>query len=219
MRNRDPIEVNNLIVIIVLEGSFIWAVRNLGSAPPFLTRRVTSLERSVGAKLFKRSTRHVALTGAGRMFVQESPLSLSHAERAWNLERFQREVGSGPYRVGYSPHSTLRFSRCCIERIRYCIPQAMNLQVRSLRRQIRWNWLSRFCTEGCRWHYALDQSRTAISGYSEWDRRHLRRAYRAITSFAQKTDVTAYDLACRKNDRNRPLAREAYRSLHPWPRR
>jgi DNA-binding transcriptional LysR family regulator len=105
MQNRNPIEVNILIVIIAREGSFIRAARKLGIAPPSLTRRVASLERSMGVELFERSTRHVTLTAAGRLFVQESSLSLSHAERAWDLARFQAQIDSGPYRVGYSPYT------------------------------------------------------------------------------------------------------------------
>ncbi len=105
MQNRNPIEVNILIVIIAREGSFIRAARKLGIAPPSLTRKVASLERSMGVDLFERSTRHVTLTAAGRLFVQESSLSLNHAERAWDLARFQSQVESGPYRIGYSPYT------------------------------------------------------------------------------------------------------------------
>ena len=60
-------------------------------------------------KLFDRSTRSVELTAAGRLFVQESSLSLSHAERAWDLARFQGQIDSGPYRVGYSPYTHSAF--------------------------------------------------------------------------------------------------------------
>jgi hypothetical protein len=80
MQSRDPLEVNILIVIIAREGSFIRASKKLGIAPPSLTRRVAWLERNIGVKLFDRSTRNVELTAAGKVFVQESSLSLSHAE-------------------------------------------------------------------------------------------------------------------------------------------
>ncbi|WP_446741955.1 LysR family transcriptional regulator [Silvibacterium acidisoli] len=102
-------EVNILVVIIAQEGSFIRASKKLGIAPPSLTRRVASLERNIGVKLFNRSTRSVALTDAGRLFVQESSLSLSHAERAWDLARFHAQTESGPYRFGYSPYTHSAF--------------------------------------------------------------------------------------------------------------
>jgi DNA-binding transcriptional LysR family regulator len=102
-------EVNILIVVIAQEGNFVRASEKLGIAPASLTRRVASLEKSIGVRLFDRSTRKVELTAAGRLFVQESSLSLSHAERAWDLARFQAQIDSGPYRVGYSPYTHSAF--------------------------------------------------------------------------------------------------------------
>ncbi len=109
MQSRSPLEVNILIVVIAQEGNFVRASKKLGIAPPSLSRRVAWLERNIGVKLFDRSTRNVELTAAGRLFVQESSLSLSHAERAWDLARFQAQIDSGPYRVGYSPYTHSAF--------------------------------------------------------------------------------------------------------------
>lgn len=109
MQSRNPLEVNMLIVVIAQEGNFVRASKKLGIAPPSLTRRVAWLERNIGVKLFDRSTRNVELTAAGRLFVQESSLSLRHAERAWDLARFQAQIDSGPYRVGYSPYTHSAF--------------------------------------------------------------------------------------------------------------
>jgi DNA-binding transcriptional LysR family regulator len=105
MQDGSPIEVTVLIVVIAQEGNFNQAAERLEIIPTSLTRRVASLERDIGVKLFVRSTRSVVLTAASSLFVQESSLSLSHAERAWDLGRFQVEVDSGPYRVGYSPYT------------------------------------------------------------------------------------------------------------------
>jgi DNA-binding transcriptional LysR family regulator len=101
--------VNILIVVIAQEGNFIRASKKLGITPPSLTRRVSSLERSIGVKLFDRSTRNVQLTTAGRLFVQESSISIMHAERAWDLARFQAQIQIGPYRIGYSPYTHSAF--------------------------------------------------------------------------------------------------------------
>jgi DNA-binding transcriptional LysR family regulator len=109
MQGKNPLEVNILIVVIAQEGNFIRASKKLGITPPSLTRRVSSLERSIGVKLFDRSTRNVQLTTAGRLFVQESSLSLMHAERAWDLARFQAQIQIGPYRIGYSPYTHSAF--------------------------------------------------------------------------------------------------------------
>jgi DNA-binding transcriptional LysR family regulator len=109
MQSKNPLEVNILIVAIAQEGNFIRASKKLGITPPSLTRRVSSLERSIGVKLFDRSTRNVQLTTAGRLFVQESSISIMHAERAWDLARFQAQIQIGPYRIGYSPYTHSAF--------------------------------------------------------------------------------------------------------------
>lgn len=109
MQSKNPLEVNILIVVIAQEGNFIRASKKLGITPPSLTRRVSSLEKSIGVKLFDRSTRNVQLTTAGRLFVQESSISIMHAERAWDLARFQAQIETGPYRIGYSPYTHSAF--------------------------------------------------------------------------------------------------------------
>jgi DNA-binding transcriptional LysR family regulator len=109
MQSKNPLEVNILIVVIAQEGNFIRASKTLGITPPSLTRRVSSLEKSIGVRLFDRSTRNVQLTTAGRLFVQESSIALLHAERAWDLARFQAQIEIGPYRIGYSPYTHSAF--------------------------------------------------------------------------------------------------------------
>jgi LysR family transcriptional regulator, benzoate and cis,cis-muconate-responsive activator of ben and cat genes len=109
MHGKNPLEVNLLIVVIAQEGSFVRASRRLGIASPSLSKRVASLEKNIGVKLFDRTTRHVALTAAGKLFVQESSISIRHAERAWDLARFQAQLDSGPLRLGYSPYTHSAF--------------------------------------------------------------------------------------------------------------
>jgi LysR family transcriptional regulator, benzoate and cis,cis-muconate-responsive activator of ben and cat genes len=109
MHGKHSLEVNLLIVTIAQEGNFVRASKRLGITPPSLTRRVSGLEKSIGVKLFDRSTRRVTLTAAGRIFVQESSLSVHHAKRAWDLARFQGQIESGPFRIGYSPYTHSSF--------------------------------------------------------------------------------------------------------------
>lgn len=49
-------------------GSFSAAARQLNVVPSVAAKRVSQLEHSVGARLFERSTRKVALTEAGELF-------------------------------------------------------------------------------------------------------------------------------------------------------
>src|ERR1700722_6514214 len=102
MQSRRPLEGNFIIVVIAQEGNFIRAARKLGITQPSLTKKVQSLERSIGTKLFERTSRRMELTKAGRLFVVESTSSLNHAERAWDLAQYQSQIESGPYRLGYS---------------------------------------------------------------------------------------------------------------------
>lgn len=104
MQSRTVLEMHSLIVTIAQEGSFVQAAKKLGVAQPSLTRRVAWLERSLGARLFYRTSRSVELTKAGRLFVMESTVSLEHADRAWELARHQAQIEHGPYRIGYSPY-------------------------------------------------------------------------------------------------------------------
>ena len=105
MQSNNPLELNLLIVVISQEGGFVRAAKKLGIAQPSLSRRVSSLEKSIGVKLFDRTSRGVELTKAGRLFVAESVVSLDHAERAWDLVRYQARIENGPYRIGYSPYT------------------------------------------------------------------------------------------------------------------
>ena len=50
--------------------SFRGAAEELSLTQPAISRQVQSLEQEIGAQLFSRGTRHVALTGAGRLLLQ-----------------------------------------------------------------------------------------------------------------------------------------------------
>jgi DNA-binding transcriptional LysR family regulator len=111
MQSRNPLEFHILVVTISQEGSFVRAAKKLGMTQPTLTRRIASLEKSLGTRLFDRTSRRLQLTKAGRLFVAESTVSLEHADRAWNLARYQAQIENGPFRIGYSPYTHSAFLR------------------------------------------------------------------------------------------------------------
>lgn len=57
-----------MFVQVVRHGSFAEASRRLGVPPNTLSRRVQHLETRLGTRLLQRSTRNLALTGAGQAF-------------------------------------------------------------------------------------------------------------------------------------------------------
>jgi DNA-binding transcriptional LysR family regulator len=70
---------------------FARAADELGIAPPALTKQIQEAERLLGVRLFHRTKRSVALTGAGEAYLGEAVSALDHlargAERAALAER------------------------------------------------------------------------------------------------------------------------------------
>src|SRR3954462_15809029 len=57
------------VLAVAGQGSFVAAAAVLRISQPALTRTIQRVEDVLGVALFERSTRRVALTGAGREFV------------------------------------------------------------------------------------------------------------------------------------------------------
>jgi len=58
-------------LLVARTGSFSGAARELGVAPSVVTKRITRLEDEMGAQLFIRSTRSLALTSAGERLLPQ----------------------------------------------------------------------------------------------------------------------------------------------------
>ena len=63
-------------------GSFAAAARHLGLSPAAVTRAVSGLEARLGARLLTRTTRRVALTDAGRGYLDDCRRILQELEQA-----------------------------------------------------------------------------------------------------------------------------------------
>ncbi|MBB6426167.1 LysR family transcriptional regulator [Sphingopyxis sp. JAI128] len=68
----DRLLTLEMFVAVANEGGFAAAARKLGSSPPAVTRGIAALEARLGAALFHRSTRAVALTDAGTVFLGQA---------------------------------------------------------------------------------------------------------------------------------------------------
>ena len=80
-------------------GSFRAAALELGISPTALSNIVSKLERNLGVRLFNRTTRSVALTDAGRTFVEQVGPAMRTIRDAMEGVRSQQETPSGMLRI------------------------------------------------------------------------------------------------------------------------
>lgn len=83
------------------ELSFTRAARRLHLAQPPLSRHIRSLEEKIGAKLFERHPRMVAVTAAGQLFYEESRGVLAQLNRAGEMARRSALGESTRLRLGF----------------------------------------------------------------------------------------------------------------------
>lgn len=79
MPSHEELSLHQLraVVAVARYGSFVAAASDLGTSQPALSRAIKQAERTLGVTLFARSTRHVALTAAGREFAPAAERMLS----------------------------------------------------------------------------------------------------------------------------------------------
>jgi DNA-binding transcriptional LysR family regulator len=68
---------------------------------PGLSQQIKALEEEVGVLLLERTKRTVALTEAGKYFLEEARLTLEHAERAKVVAQKVARGKLGTVRIGY----------------------------------------------------------------------------------------------------------------------
>ncbi len=65
----DRLEAVAVFVAVTEQGSFAAAARKLGRTPAAVTRAIAELEEGLSTQLFNRTTRSVALTEAGMVYL------------------------------------------------------------------------------------------------------------------------------------------------------
>ena len=80
-------DLNNVRYLLQVadSGSFSAAARVFGVPPSLVSRKVAQLEEDVGARLFQRTTRSVALTDAGHAFLQHARAGMDSFQLAHEL--------------------------------------------------------------------------------------------------------------------------------------
>lgn len=88
---------------VVTRGSFAMAANDLGLSPSAISKLVARLEQRLGARLFNRSTRRLALTQEGQLYFQSSRDVLRAIEAAEAEIASTRNAPRGQLRVHTFP--------------------------------------------------------------------------------------------------------------------
>ena len=81
---------------------FARAAAHLGISQPPLSQQIRALEDELGVRLFDRTSRNVALTPAGRLFLDAAQATLDQAEQAVMVARRAAEGELGELAIGFN---------------------------------------------------------------------------------------------------------------------
>jgi DNA-binding transcriptional LysR family regulator len=103
-RDEIDMEFRNLkyFVVVAEERHFTRAAERLGMAQPPLSQQIRKLEREIGAQLFRRLTRGVELTDAGRILYEDASRILDQVEQARSRVLSAARGQTGHIRVGFA---------------------------------------------------------------------------------------------------------------------
>ena len=103
MKTGDPLGGIAVFLSVVRHMSFTRAAEELALSRPTVSAQIDQLERRLGVRLLHRSTRHLALTEAGRAYhdrLADIPTILGDAERA---AQAHQEIPAGKLRLAAPP--------------------------------------------------------------------------------------------------------------------
>ncbi|HEV3271072.1 MAG TPA: LysR substrate-binding domain-containing protein [Candidatus Methylacidiphilales bacterium] len=94
-------------VVVAEEQNVTRAAERLHVSQPPLSRQIRDLEEELGVGLFRRTAKSLALTEAGKIFLNEARAVLLRVEQAVQTARAVAEGERGRLRVGYAPSLTV----------------------------------------------------------------------------------------------------------------
>lgn len=95
-------------VAVAEELNFTRAAARLHTAQPSLSQQIRQLEKELGVRLLDRSRHHVAVTHAGRVFLQQARDILRRVDYAGQLARKAADRQAGDLSVGTFPSADVR---------------------------------------------------------------------------------------------------------------
>ena len=110
----DKLSALTMFVATADHGNFSRAADQLGKTPSALTKAVAQLEAELGTRLFERTTRRMALTEAGHIYLEGARQALMQLQLAGEgVEQLQHELG-GSLRITAPPSFAPAFlTRVC----------------------------------------------------------------------------------------------------------
>jgi len=89
-------------IAVAEELHFGRAAETLGISQPPLSQQIQALEQELGARLFDRTNRRVALSEAGRLFLDEARQVLAQVDKAADVARRAQLGQLGELKVGFT---------------------------------------------------------------------------------------------------------------------
>ena len=89
-------------IAVAEELHFGRAAQVLGISQPPLSQQIQALEQELGARLFDRTNRRVALSEAGRLFLEEARLVLAQVDKAADVARRAQLGELGELKIGFT---------------------------------------------------------------------------------------------------------------------
>lgn len=99
----DRLQSMRAFVKVVDEQSFAGAARAFEAAPAAITRLVADLESHLGVRLLQRSSRRLALTSAGEIYLPRARSILAEIDETEALTSYSSQTARGRLRVLVSP--------------------------------------------------------------------------------------------------------------------
>ena len=102
---RPALSDLHAVLAVVRRGSFRAAAIELGMSTTAFSHAIAKLESGIGVRLFNRTTRSVALSDAGRLFVEEIGPALRDIDTALERVGAQRDTPAGLLRINVAANA------------------------------------------------------------------------------------------------------------------